>query len=160
MIRQRATVRLLCGLILCGWMAGCSDSASPTGPTGGPQSPSAPQVVEFTFQLGLGDSAAVPGGKLEVAFRRVVKDERCPGDALCVAGAITQAVLEFEVTRRVDGGLIIQSPIQLSTQTARTARVDNYTVSLDALAPYPFASQPPIKPEDWRASVRITSAQN
>jgi hypothetical protein len=31
-------------------------------------------------------------------------------------------------------------------------------VDIEQLMPYPFASLPPIKPEDWRATVRITSA--
>ncbi len=66
MIRQRATVRVLCGLILCGVMTGCSDSSSPTGPTGGPGGPSspAPQVVDRTFTLAVNQTASVNDGAL------------------------------------------------------------------------------------------------
>jgi hypothetical protein len=159
MIRQGLTVRVLCGLVLCGLMTGCSDSASPTGPTGGPAGPSAPQVVDRTFTLALNESASVHDGALELTFRRVVKDERCPADANCLMGAITEAVIEFDFTLR-DGGFARQSKITLTTQTARAARIGVYTVSLEQLMPYPFGSLPPIKPEEWRTSVRITSALN
>jgi hypothetical protein len=159
MIRQGATVRVLCGLILAGLMTGCSDSSSPTGPTGGPSGPESPLVVDRTFTLALNKAASVHNGALEVRFRRVVKDERCPGDANCVAGAITQAAIEFNVTER-EGNFTLQSPLQLTTDTTKAARIGIYTVSLETLMPYPFASLPPIKPEDWRVTVRITSGAN
>jgi hypothetical protein len=160
MTRQRATVRVLCGLILCGMMTGCSDNSSPTGPTGGPNGPSSPQVFDRTFTLALGQAAAVADGTLEVSFRRVVKDERCGAAALCVAGVTLQAVLEFDLTYRKDGGLIITTPIQLSTDTAKTSRVSGYLVSLEQLAPYPISSAQEIKPEDYRVTLRITSTQS
>ena len=160
MIRQRATVRVLCGLILCGLMTGCSYSSSPTGPTGGPSGPSAPQTVDRTFTLALNQSASVNDGALELTFRRVVKDERCGAAALCVAGIILEAALEFDVTHR-DGGQARQTTTQLSTWTGKSTRTGGYTVSLEQLAPYPIRSAAEdIKPEDYRVTVRITSAQN
>jgi hypothetical protein len=156
MIRQRGTVRLLCGLMVCGLMAGCSDSSSPTGPTGGPSGPVSPQVVDRTYTLAIGQAAAVPDGTMEVAFRRVIKDERCGSAANCIAGHVYEAALELDVTYRKDG-LTITTPIQLSTDTAKAARVSGYTVSLEQLAPYPISSLFPIAPEDYRVTLRITS---
>jgi hypothetical protein len=162
MIRQRATVSVLCGLIVCGLMAGCSDSASPTGPTGGPGNPSSPvpQTVDRTFTLALNQSAAVNDSALQLTFRRVVKDERCGMAALCVAGAVMEAVLEFDVVSRTNG-IEIRSTTQLGTWTGKTS-TGGYNVSLEQLAPYPVgtAASDGIKPEDYRVTLRITNATN
>jgi len=159
MIRQRATVRVLCGLILVGTMTACSDSASPTGPTGGPSGPVSPQVVDRTYTLAIGQAAAVPDGTVEVSFKRVVKDERCGSAANCIAGRVFEATLEFDVSYHKDGGIKITMPIQLSTDTAKAARITGYTVSLEQLAPYPIgsAAYDGLKPEDYRVTLRITS---
>jgi hypothetical protein len=161
MIRQRAIVRVLCGLILCGVMTGCSDSSSPTGPTGGPSGPSSPQVVDRTFTLALNQTASVNDGALELTFRRVVKDERCGAAALCVADMVFEAAIEFAAVERT-GGFSLQSRPQLSTWTGKTTRIGGYNVSLEQLAPYPITSadRDGIKPEDYRVTIRITSAQN
>jgi hypothetical protein len=160
MIRQRETVRVLCGLILCGLMTGCSDNASPTGPSGAPSSPSFPQVVDRTFTLPLNGAASVNDGALELTFRRVVKDERCGSAALCIAGRVFEATLEFEFIIRQAGGLARSSTMQLSTDTRNSARIGDYTVSLQLLAPYPISSSQPINADDYRVTVRITSAQS
>jgi hypothetical protein len=163
MIRQRAIANVLCGLILCGLMTGCSDNSSPTGPTGptgGPSGPSSPQVVDRTFTLALNQTASVNDGALQLTFRRVVKDERCGSAALCVAGMVFEAALEFDAAERT-GGFTLQSRPQLSTWTVKTTRIGEYNVSLEQLAPYPIGSAAQeIKPEDYRVTVRITSAEN
>jgi hypothetical protein len=161
MIRQRATVRVLCGLILAGMMTACSDSKSPTEPTGGPSGPSAPQVVDRTFTLKLYESASVNDGALQVTFRRVVKDERCGSAANCVAGMVLEAAFEFDVVNR-DSGFTLTSKAQLSTWTGKTANVGGYNVSLEQVTPYPIgtAATDPIKPEDYRLTVRIATAQS
>jgi hypothetical protein len=162
MIRQGATVSVLCGLILCGMMTtGCSDSSSPTGPTGvpnPPSPPSAPQVVDRTFTLALDEAASVNDGALELTFRRVVKDERCGAAANCIAGAVLEAVLEFDVAERIDG-FTLRYKTQLGTWTGK-ATTGSYNLSLEQLTPYPIRqAKDEIKPEDYRVTVRITSAQ-
>jgi hypothetical protein len=49
--------------------------------------------------------------------------------------------------------------MQLSTTPSRASQRidDNYTVALESLLPYPFASQKPLDPQLYRATVRITS---
>jgi hypothetical protein len=166
MIRQRLTSHLLCGLVLSVSMAGCSDNSSPTGPTGGPSSPSNPQVVDRTFTLALNERASVSNGtsELQLGFRRVVSDNRCPGDANCIAGAILVALLEFDVVsteNHPQGTVSLGSRTQIPTDGPNAEyRTGVYSVRIERLAPYPFASQPPIKPEDWRVTIRITSATN
>jgi hypothetical protein len=159
MIRRRATVSVLCGLILCGMMTGCSDSSSPTGPTGGPSGPSSPQVVDRTFTLALNEAASVNDGALQLTFRRVVKDERCGAFANCVAGMVLEAVLEFDVVERNNGFTQLYKT-QLGTWTGK-ATVGGYNLSLEQLAPYPLRqAKDEIKPEDYRVTVRITTATN
>jgi hypothetical protein len=158
MIRQRATVSVLCGLILCGMMTGCSDSSSPTQPSGGPSGPSAPQTVDRTFILAPHESASVNDGALQLTFRRVIKDERCGAAALCVAGVVMEAVLEFDVVQR-SNGFEQTFKTQLSSSNTRTT-TGGYTVSLEQLAPYPIRqAKDEIKPEDYRVTIRITTAQ-
>jgi hypothetical protein len=156
MIRQGLTVRVLCGLVLCGLMTGCSDSSSPTGPTGGPTSPSSPQVIDRTFTLAPGEAASVHDGALQLRFQRVVRDNRCPGDALCITAG--EAILEFDRYLK-QGNSARETKIQMSTSPPGSTHLtgDIYTIQLEALTPYPFASLPPIQPDNFRATVRITS---
>lgn len=154
--RQAGRQLLICGLVLCGAMTACSDSASPTGPTGTPSTPSTPQVVDRSFTIGIGQSASVDQS-LVVTFRRVVSDNRCPGDAICVAAMAGEAVLEFDIAQQ-QNGMGRETWTHLSTNPVRgSVRTQDYTVQLEQVMPYPFASLPPIKSEDWRATVRITS---
>ena len=53
----------------------------------------------------------------------------------------------------------MSSTMHLSTAPSRAShRIDdNYTVALESLVPYPFASQKPLDPQLYRATVRITS---
>lgn len=157
MIRQLPTVRVLCGLMLCGVLSACSDGASPTEPTGGPAGPSNPQKVDRTFTLALDAGATVSNGPttLQVGLRRVVSDSRCPGDALCITAGT--AVLEFDVAL-TEAGLTMSQKAQIATDGPNSEfRIGDYTVDIEQLMPYPFASLPAIKSEDWRATVRITS---
>lgn len=160
MIRRHLTRRGLCGLVLSvsTLMAGCSDNASPIGPTGGPSSPSAPQMVDRTFTLGPNGTATVDNGtsSLNLRFKRVVSDSRCPGDALCMTAGT--AVLEFDFTSSKDG-VSYGSTTQIPTDGPNSeAQLGAYSVDVEQLMPYPFASLPPINPEEWRATVRIKSA--
>jgi hypothetical protein len=158
MIRQRATVNVVCGLVLCGMMTGCSDSSSPTEPTGGPSSPSAPQVVDRTFTLAPNQTASVNDGTLQLTFRRVIKDERCGAAANCIAGMVLEAVLEFDVVQRSNGFTFTQQA-QLGTWTGKMIGANGYNVTLEQLAPYPIGSAADeIKPEDYRVTIRITTA--
>jgi hypothetical protein len=53
-------------------------------------------------------------------------------------------------------GLSMSSSMQLSTTPSRASqRIDDYTVALESLLPYPFASQKPLDPQLYRATVRI-----
>jgi hypothetical protein len=78
-----------------------------------------------------------------------------------------EATLAFSVTTTVSNEatngatmrLSVSSTMQLSTTPSRASQRidDNYTVALEGLLPYPFASQKPLDPQLYRATVRITA---
>jgi hypothetical protein len=114
-------------------------------------------VVDRTFTLAPNEVASVHDGAFELRFDRVLKDERCGAAALCVAGVVTEAVLQFDVVTRKDN-FSMQSKAQMGTWTGK-ATIGGYNVSIEQLAPYPIGqAKDEIKPEDYRVTLRITSA--
>jgi hypothetical protein len=74
------------------------------------------------------------------------------------------AVFEFDVVHS-QTSTNPQASVSMAGKTHITTEGPNseyrtgvYSVRIEQLAPYPFASLPPIKPEDWRVTIRITSA--
>jgi hypothetical protein len=120
--------------------AGCASSS--------PLSPSVPAGREF--QVKAGESVSVQGADLGLRFSHVAQDSRCPADAICVTMGDAEAV--FEVTRsgRPAG------PLSLHTEPGRgqQAVVGEWTLTLNRLDPYPYASRP-VVPSDYRATLRV-----
>lgn len=160
---NRIVSALICAASL---LAGCNGSSptAPSTPTPTP-TPSTPINQTFTFAPGEGTLVRAGQHELHVTFSGVTNDSRCPGDALCITAG--EAVLAFSVTTSVtqeatNGAtmkLSMGSTVQLSTTPSRASQRidDNYTLTLEGLQPYPFASQKPIEPQLYRATVRITS---
>ncbi len=113
-----------------------------------PGSPTGP--VDLRVVLAPGNSAVVPGANTAVRFEGVFADSRCPGDAICVWAG--DATVRFVVVTSGDAA----ASYDLHTMDLKPARHRDLTIALEALDPYPFASLGPIKPEDYRATVRIT----
>jgi len=84
-----------------------------------------------------------------VRFNRVTGDSRCPGDAICIQGG--DAIVSVTVSS-TDGS----RDHELHTGTMAPVRHDDLTVSLVQLMPYPFGSLPPIQPDDYRVTLRVT----
>jgi hypothetical protein len=117
-----------------------------------PMAPSAVDVGQ-RFELAPGDTVAVKGADLSLRFERVVTDSRCPGDALCITGG--EAELAFTLTRTGRGA----GPVSLRTSSPGDRYVSGaWVVVLAELAPYPFASRPPIDPRDYRATLFVDRA--
>lgn len=95
----------------------------------------------------------------------MTSDSRCPADAVCITAG--EATLAFSVTTTVsneaaNGATMrpgMSSTIQLSTTPSRASQRidDNYRVALESLLPYPFASQRPLDPQLYGATVRMTA---
>lgn len=109
--------------------------------------PATPLNREFT--LAPGETAAIEGSPLAVRFNGVSGDSRCPGDAICIQGGSA----DVRITAIVDGASRDQV---IKTGDMKPVQVDEFTIALVQLAPYPFSSLPPIEPGDYRATLRVT----
>ena len=162
---HRTVLALLCATGLLSGCANGSNPAAPSQPSTPAPAPSTP--TNQTSTLAPGESTAVRDGnrELQVRFTGVTNDSRCPSDVVCIAAG--EAILTFSVTTTINSEvgngatarLSMSSTMQLSTAPSRASqRVDdNYTVALESLLPYPFASQKPLDPQLYRATVRITA---
>ena len=109
-----------------------------------PAAPTEPAVVT------LAPSASTSFGSLEVTFVRVTADSRCPGDALCIQAGDAQVAIEIE-----GFGPRQSAELYLFEPGKRTITRSGYTITFEALSPYPFLSQGPIAPGAYRATFRI-----
>ena len=110
-----------------------------------PAAPTEPAVVT------LAPGASTSYGRLKVTFVRVTADSRCPGDAICIQAGDAQVeiILDgFGPARLAE--LYLAAPGKGSTTYA------DFTITFEALSPYPFLSQGPISPGAYRATFKIT----
>lgn len=116
--------------------AGAACSSVPTTP------------VEATLTLAPGETGAA--GTLAVKFIGVTIDTRCPGDAFCIQMGDAFVALEASVatTRRA-------FELQLLNPMNQATEIRGYEIGIESLSPYPFASLPPIRHEDYRVTLKI-----
>lgn len=136
--------------LACGLIAGCNSSApsSPFAPTG--PNPPVVQPVNSDFTLAPGESVSISAARIEVHFRGVVSDSRCPGDAMCVTQG--DAVLAFDVAVSSVG-----TQYQMKHPNQVPLQFGPYRLELREVSPYPFHSLGPIPPANYRATLRVTS---
>lgn len=113
---------------------------SPTGPT-------VPLDREFVLQPG--GAAAIEDSSVRVRFDGVLGDSRCPADVMCVWGG--DAVVRIEVFQERGG----MQEYDLHTGDMKPVQHGDLTIALVQLQPYPFSTGP-IRPEDYRATLRVT----
>jgi len=131
---MRALVALVCLLSL----TACDESL--TGPS---------VELNENFELPPGGSAVVAGTSFAVRFNRVTGDSRCPADAICIQGGdAIVAITVIDDDARAD--------LDLHTGSMQPVTYGSYTISLVQLQPYPFSSGPPIQPQDYRATLKVT----
>jgi hypothetical protein len=140
--RVHATVTgLLVSLALAALGCASNPPALPSGP------------VNQRVVLGPGETADVAGAAIGVRFESVVNDSRCPGDATCIqAGSAT-----VRISVLPNGGGLVSYDV--NTLNLPPTRHGDVTITLENLAPYPFASRP-TAPSDYRATLRITRSQD
>jgi hypothetical protein len=115
-----------------------------------PGAPSGP--VDERVVLAPGESTSVPGVGTTIRFTGVTNDSRCPGDATCIWGG--DAIVRIVV---IAAGTAASAAYDLHTADLKPVQHgDLTTIALETLTPYPFASLGPIKPGDYRATLRIT----
>lgn len=116
--------------------------------------PEAPQtvIVELgsQFRLAPGSSGRLGDGGLEVVFREVSGDSRCPTDAECVWGGDGTVVLTTSIANAAPARHEVHTAVQ-----PKDFIVDGYRIELVALDPKPVSSRT-IAPADYRADLRVT----
>ncbi|HLL76952.1 MAG TPA: hypothetical protein VK421_16980 [Pyrinomonadaceae bacterium] len=88
------------------------------------------------FKLGVGRSAALKGGGLEVEFVSVVEDSRCPRGAECIWEGNARISLRLKRPR--------ESPAEIELNTnlePQRSSCLGYEVRLIGLSPYPVANE-------------------
>jgi hypothetical protein len=110
--------------------------------------PVAPAPVNQEVTLAPGQSGSVPGTSFTVKFTGVSGDSRCPADALCILGGNASVRIEVAASGA-------RREVVFETGNLQPVRHGGWTLELLQLSPYPFSASP-IKPEDYRATLRIT----
>jgi hypothetical protein len=107
-------------------------------------------AVDRQVVIAAGETLRVSDADVAITFEGVSGDSRCPGDAICIQGG--DAIVRVSVD-----GLGRRATHELHTGDTRvSARHESLTIRLVDLQPYPFGSLPPIKPGDYRVTLRVT----
>jgi len=96
-----------------------------------PTTPSAP--IGTPFRIGAGQTVRLQSASVELGFDEVLEDSRCPADAVCVwAGtAKLKAWLSVNGARR---------DIELKTFPRQPLAIDDFTIDVQALEPFPYSN--------------------
>lgn len=114
--------------------------------------PRAPRTVSLDreFELRIGETAILDGGRVNVTFAALVSDSRCPGDVTC----IHEGNAEVELLVIGDEG---EKRVSLNTnrRMAQNERYGLYRIALTQLVPYPRTDRP-IEERDYGATLVIS----
>jgi hypothetical protein len=127
-------------LMFCLFAVTACDENAPTSPT---------VPVNQQFTLGPRDAVRIDATPYTVRFVRVSDDSRCPGDAICITGG--DALVHIQV---FEGNTVADYELHAGDQRRGTITHGTLRIGLVGLQPYPFASLPPIKAEDYRATLQ------
>jgi len=110
-------------------------------------------TIGQSFALKIGQSVAVSGEGLELAFETVVGDSRCPRGVQCIrAGEATIRI----AAEKAPGA---RAAIELrTTPSGNDAAYGSYSIRLLSLNPYPDANRQ-IEKEEYEATLVVTGAQ-
>ena len=131
-------MKLACALACAIGAVACSSATAPSGP------------LDRQVVIPAGQTASVADAGVSIRFDGVLGDSRCPADAICIQGG--DAIVRLDVD-----GLGRRATHELHTGDSRiVTRHEDLTIALVQLEPYPFGSRPPIKPDDYRVTLRLT----
>jgi hypothetical protein len=127
--------------VVCLVVATACHEKSPVGPT---------PFVDERFTLSPGERAAIRNTPIGLEFLRVSGDSRCPADAICIQGG------DALVQVRIDGVGTAEYDLHTGDSSRASVTHAGYGIELLELQPYPFSSLPPIQPNDYRATLRVS----
>lgn len=111
--------------------------------------PSAGPALGERFPIRPGESVAIRGEPVTVEFQRILSDNRCAIDVVCIVGGEARGAF------RVTVGRAAPVSVELSTDPRSTAGVGGYRISLVAMTPAP-RSTVRIAPQDYRAELVVS----
>ena len=135
-------------ILMIAALAGCSSTNGEPASPG--QTNAATVSIGDTFTLRAGEIAQVSGTQVQVAFKRVENDSRCPQDVQCVWAGDALVQLEIAVARTAWVPTTLHTTLE-----PRKAAQFGYTVELVSLAPQPASTQA-IPASNYIASLRVT----
>jgi hypothetical protein len=106
------------------------------------------------FALKGGQEATINGEDLRLRFDEVLEDSRCPKSVECFWTGQARIALLVEPTGRGE------TTLELNTNPApglndQTARLDEFTITMKSLEPYPQTPDGSIALEDYRATLTV-----
>jgi hypothetical protein len=109
------------------------------------------------FTLAGGQEATVDGENMRVRFDKVLEDSRCPKQVECFWTGQARIAVLVEPNGRGETTLEFNTN-PAPGQNNQTAQLDEYTVAMDSLDPYPQNPNQPIPLEDYRVRLTVTKA--
>ncbi|TPG29536.1 hypothetical protein EAH80_27140 [Mycobacterium hodleri] len=111
-------------------------------------------ALDQVFTLGGGREALIDGEDLRLRFADVPEDSRCPERVECFWTGQARVLIVVEP----DGSE--PTALEFNTnpapgQTISTVRVDEYTVEMTSLDPYPQSPEEPIELADYRIGLMV-----
>lgn len=114
--------------------------------------------VQFTlgneFTLGGGQEAVLSVDELRVRFTDVLEDSRCPTEVECFWTGQARIAVQVQPAGRPSTTTDFNTN-PAPGQNVQTARVDDYTIALKSLEPYPRTPDEPIAFDDYRATLLV-----
>ncbi|WP_319449949.1 MULTISPECIES: hypothetical protein [unclassified Mycobacterium] len=106
------------------------------------------------FTLKGGQEATINGQDLRLRFDKVLEDSRCPKKVECFWTGQARIALLVEPTGRGE------TTLEFNTNPApnannQTARLDEYTITMKSLEPYPQTPDESLALEDYRATLTV-----
>ncbi len=131
------------GIALAGCQFGDTAEADPVG-----------IALNQEFTLNGGQEAVINDDNLRLRFTEVLEDSRCPTQVECFwTGQARIAVLAQPAGSPSTTADFNTNPAP--GQSVKTVQVDDYTISLKSLDPYPQTPDDPIAFEDYRATMLV-----
>jgi hypothetical protein len=107
------------------------------------------------FTLAGGQEATVDGENMRVRFDRVLEDSRCPRQVECFWTGQARVAILVEPNGRGETTLEFNTN-PAPGQNNQTALLDEYTIAMDSLDPYPQTPHQAIPLEDYRLRLTVS----
>ncbi len=155
--KRLSAVLLFIGLmLLVGLMQPVMGCSQPIFSPAGQQSDTfVSAILDTPVELRPNQIAQFESEQLNVAFINVSADSRCPADVSCIQAGQVTTVFELWAQGQDSQKTSIYLTLRAAQSDLAIQQIENYTVELLEVEPYPQTTQA-IKPEDYRVKVVVS----